>query len=59
MTAGGPNFSTRPALEYIYDIGFTDFRVGYGAAASTVYFVLLLLASAVWFAQTRRLEKGA
>jgi multiple sugar transport system permease protein len=59
MTAGGPNFSTRPALEYIYDIGFTDFRVGYGAAASTVYFVLLLLVSAVWFAQTRRAEKGA
>jgi multiple sugar transport system permease protein len=59
MTAGGPNFSTRPALEYIYDIGFTDFRVGYSAAASTVYFVLLLLVSAVWFAQTRRAEKGA
>jgi multiple sugar transport system permease protein len=59
MTAGGPNFSTRPALEYIYDIGFTDFRVGYGAAASTVYFVLLLLVSAVWFMQTRRAEKGA
>ena len=59
MTSGGPNFSTRPALEYIYDIGFTDYRVGYGAAASTLYFVLLLLVSAVWFAQTRRAEKGA
>jgi multiple sugar transport system permease protein len=59
MTAGGPNFSTRPALEYIYDIGFTDYRVGYGAAASTLYFVLLLLVSAVWFAQTSRAEKRA
>ncbi|HEY8301605.1 MAG TPA: sugar ABC transporter permease [Jatrophihabitans sp.] len=57
MTSGGPNFSTRPALEYIYDIGFTDYRVGYGAAASTVYFVLLLIVSAVWFLQTRRAEK--
>ncbi|MHA3704069.1 carbohydrate ABC transporter permease [Jatrophihabitans sp. YIM 134969] len=56
MTAGGPNFSTRPALEYIYDVGFTDFRVGYGAAASTLYFVLVLLVSAVWFIQTRRSE---
>jgi multiple sugar transport system permease protein len=57
MTAGGPNFSTRPALEYIYDIGFTDYRVGYSAAASTLYFILLLIVSAVWFAQTRRSEK--
>ena len=57
MTSGGPNFSTRPALEYIYDIGFTDYRTGYSAAASTVYFVLLLLVSAVWFLQTRRAEK--
>ena len=59
MTSGGPNFSTRPALEYIYDIGFTDYRVGYGAAASTVYFVLLLIVSAVWFVQTRRTERRA
>ena len=57
MTSGGPNFSTRPALEYIYDIGFTDYRTGYSAAASTVYFILLLLVSAVWFLQTRRAEK--
>ena len=59
MTSGGPNFSTRPALEYIYDIGFTDYRVGYGAAASTIYFVMLLIVSAVWFMQTRRAEKRA
>lgn len=59
MTSGGPNFSTRPALEYIYDVGFTDFRVGYGAAASTVYFVLLLAVSAIWFIQTRRSEGRA
>jgi len=58
MTSGGPNFSTRPALEYIYDIGFTDYRVGYGAAASTVYFVLLLIVSAIWFIQTRRAERS-
>lgn len=57
MTQGGPNFSTRPALEYVYDIGFTDYRVGYGAAASTVYFLLLLIVSAVWFMKTRRAER--
>lgn len=59
MTSGGPNFSTRPALEYIYDIGFTDYRVGYGAAASTLYFIVLLVVSAIWFVQTRRSEKAA
>jgi multiple sugar transport system permease protein len=57
MTSGGPNFSTRPALEYIYDVGFTDYRVGYGAAASTLYFILLLIVSALWFVQTRHSEK--
>ncbi len=56
MTSGGPNFSTRPSLEYIYDVGFTDYRVGYGAAASTLYFIVLLVVSAVWFLQTRRTE---
>lgn len=59
MTSGGPNFSTRPALEYIYDIGFTDYRVGYGAAASTLFFILVLAVSAVWLVMTRRQERQA
>jgi multiple sugar transport system permease protein len=57
MTSGGPNFSTRPALEYIYDVGFTDFRVGYASAASTLFFVLVLAVSAVWVVLTRRQEQ--
>ncbi|MEU4428233.1 sugar ABC transporter permease [Actinoplanes sp. NPDC024001] len=57
MTSGGPNFSTRPALEYIYDIGFTDFRVGYASAVSTLFFVLVLAVSAVWVLLTRRQEQ--
>ena len=58
MTSGGPNFSTRPVLEYIYDEGFTNFRVGYAAAASTLFFILVLAVSAVWVALTRRQEQG-
>jgi multiple sugar transport system permease protein len=54
LTAGGPNYSTRPVIEYIYDVGFTDFRTGYGAAASMLYFVVILAVSAVWFAISRR-----
>jgi multiple sugar transport system permease protein len=48
LTGGGPNFSTRPALEYIYDVGFTDYRAGYAAAASMVYFAVILVASIIW-----------
>ena len=58
MTSGGPNFSTRPVLEYIYDEGFTNFRTGYAAAASTLFFILVLAVSAVWVVLTRRQEQG-
>jgi len=58
MTGGGPNYATRPALEYVYDMGFTDFRTGYGAAVSTLFFILVLAVSAVWVFLTRRQEQG-
>ena len=58
MTGGGPNYATRPALEYVYDMGFTDFRTGYAAAVSTLFFILVLAVSAVWVALTRRQEQG-
>jgi multiple sugar transport system permease protein len=58
MTSGGPNFSTRPALEYIYDEAFTNFRVGYASAASTLFFILVLAVSAVWVVLTRNQEQG-
>jgi multiple sugar transport system permease protein len=61
LLSGGPNQSTRPALEYIYDIGFTDYRAGYAAAASLVYFVAILLASLAWiaFSRVRTTEEDA
>jgi multiple sugar transport system permease protein len=58
MTSGGPNFSTRPALEYIYDVSFTDFRIGYGAAVSMLLFVVILFVSFIWLAIVRRQERG-
>lgn len=57
MTSGGPNFATRSILEYVYDEGFTNFRVGYAAAVSMLFFVVVLAVSAVWFALVRRQEK--
>jgi len=57
MTSGGPNFSTRSVLEYIYDVGFTNMRTGYAAAASTLFFIVVLIVSAVWLYMTRRQEQ--
>jgi multiple sugar transport system permease protein len=57
MTSGGPNFSTRSALQFIYDTGFTNFRVGYAAAISTLFFIVVLIVSAIWFAIVRAQER--
>jgi multiple sugar transport system permease protein len=48
LLAGGPNYTTRPVIEYIYDTGFTSYRGGYAAAATMVYFVILVAISTGW-----------
>ena len=53
LLSGGPNESTRPVIEYIYDTGFTSYRGGYAAAATMVYFVLLVVISAAWLLYRR------
>jgi multiple sugar transport system permease protein len=57
MTSGGPNYATRSILQYVYDEGFTNFRVGYAAAVSMLFFLVVLAVSAVWFRLVRRQEK--
>jgi multiple sugar transport system permease protein len=57
MTSGGPNFSTRSILEYVYDQGFTNFRTGYAAAVSMLFFLVVLAVSAIWFGIVRRQEE--
>ncbi|MFD2078784.1 multiple sugar transport system permease protein [Actinopolymorpha cephalotaxi] len=59
MTSGGPDFATRPTIQYIYDVGFTDYRVGYGSAVSMLLFAVILVVSLVWFALVRRQERDA
>jgi multiple sugar transport system permease protein len=58
LTEGGPDFSTQPAVQFIYESGFTSYRVGYASAASMVLFVMILAVSLIWFALVRRQEKG-
>lgn len=48
LLQGGPGHATRPAIEYIYDTGFTSYRGGYAAAATMVYFLVLVLVAVVW-----------
>jgi multiple sugar transport system permease protein len=57
MTAGGPNFATRSILQFVYDEGFTNYRVGYAAAVSMLFFLVVLAVSAVWFTLVRRQER--
>ncbi|ASW57764.1 sugar ABC transporter permease [Plantactinospora sp. KBS50] len=57
ITQGGPNFATRSILQYIYDEGFTNYRTGYAAALSMLFFVIVLAVSAIWFSIVRRQEK--
>ncbi|CAA9365613.1 MAG: ABC transporter, permease protein 1 (cluster 1, maltose/g3p/polyamine/iron) [uncultured Nocardioidaceae bacterium] len=54
LLAGGPNYSTRPVIQYIFDTGFTSYRGGYAAAATMVYFVILVLVSVTWLLLRRR-----
>ena len=49
LTSGGPNFSTRTVIEYIYDAGFTNFRVGYASAVSYLFFIVIFLVSIAQF----------
>ncbi|MER6221226.1 carbohydrate ABC transporter permease [Streptomyces sp. 900105755] len=59
LLGGGPNQSTRPVIEYIYDTGFTAYRGGYGAAATMVYFVIIVAISAAWYGLRRRRATGS
>ncbi|WP_020574840.1 carbohydrate ABC transporter permease [Actinopolymorpha alba] len=45
LTRGGPNGSTRPVLLYVYDVGFSGFRLGYAAAISYLVFAVIVILS--------------
>ncbi|MBC7600293.1 MAG: sugar ABC transporter permease [Polaromonas sp.] len=55
MTQGGPNNSSRPIVQFIYEAGFQHWTLGYAAAASQVLFGIMLIAMAVqvWVSSRR------
>ncbi|MFD7972664.1 carbohydrate ABC transporter permease [Streptomyces clavifer] len=60
MTGGGPDDSTRPLLQYVYQQGFTGYRIGYASAVSYIFFALILTVSLVQpLLSRRRTEEAA
>lgn len=49
MTDGGPNYATRPIIQYIYESGFTSYRIGYASAVSYMFFVVIVIVSVAQF----------
>ncbi|WP_020578229.1 carbohydrate ABC transporter permease [Actinopolymorpha alba] len=47
MTGGGPANSTRAILMYVYDTGFSNYRLGYASAISYIFFVIVVVLSLV------------
>jgi multiple sugar transport system permease protein len=45
--SGGPGGSATPILQYVYETGFTDYRLGYASAISYMFFVLIILIALV------------
>jgi multiple sugar transport system permease protein len=43
LTNGGPEFSTRGLVQYMYETAFNGYRFGYGAAIGWVLFALVLV----------------
>lgn len=58
LTTGGPNFSTRPVIQYMYESGFSNMRVGFASAMSFIFFILVAIISAVWFTILQRQQRG-
>lgn len=58
--ADGPNFSTRGVIQYLYEQGFTLYRVGYASAISYILFIIILIVSIGQFMLfTRQMQEEA
>ena len=58
LLQGGPNYSTRPAVQYIFESAFTQYRVGYASALSIVFFLAIIGVSLALFALQRRVQSS-
>jgi len=54
MTDGGPGGDTRPILLYVYEVGFTGYRLGYASAISYIFFFLIIIVSIAYMVISSR-----
>lgn len=54
MTGGGPGTATNVMVQWIYNLTFSEFRTGRGAAVSVVFFLILLVCTAATMKYSRR-----
>ncbi len=54
MTGGGPYGKTRVLIQYIYENGFTYFKMGYSSAMAYILFLFILLISIFQYLVLRR-----
>lgn len=52
--SAGPQNSTRPAIQYIYESGFTQYRLGYASAMSFVFFLVVVVVGVIAARLVRR-----
>ncbi|CAA9475827.1 MAG: ABC transporter, permease protein 1 (cluster 1, maltose/g3p/polyamine/iron) [uncultured Rubrobacteraceae bacterium] len=59
-TTGGLNYTaTRSIIQYVYEQGFTSYRVGFASAMSYVFFMLVLVVGLAQFAVSSRRRENA
>lgn len=57
MTRGGPSNSTRPLVQWIYEIGFRDWRSGYASAVAMVLFCMMFFVALLQLRLARQQEE--
>lgn len=58
MTGGGPLNSTDILIRYIYDLAFSQLRLGYASALSTVLFIIVAILALIFNPPRRRPAHG-
>jgi ABC-type sugar transport system permease subunit len=54
MTGGGPAFGTTTLVIYVYELAFTEYKLGYASAIGVVWLVLLLIIASLFIRVLRR-----
>lgn len=54
LTKGGPGSSSVSVVQYMYETGFTNFKLGYSSAIGYIVTFVLIIISALYFQQLRK-----